>query len=357
MRYLLFIILLFPFVLNLYSQKFKYISVNNLELIGKACNTEAFFHRIDTLKYNNLPKEVKELSTNSAGLAISFKTNSPIIKARWEVANKRDYNNMSPIVQKGVDLYIKDNNKWIFAGVGKPIGKNSDVTVVKNMNNDSKECLLYLPLYDEVKNMEIGVTEESFIDKNYNPFKGKIIVYGSSITQGASASRPGLAYTSQLSRSSGRLFVNLGFSGSGKMEASVADMLAEIQDVDAYILDCIPNPSPEEIEERTINFVNTIRKNHPNVPIIFIQSIIRETGNFDQEVSEYVCRQNRAINLEIRKLKEAGVKDLYLIKEDNFLGTDHEGCIDGIHPNDVGFSRMIKKYKKYISRILDIKFN
>lgn len=355
MRYLYFI-LSFAFVLNIYSQNFKYVSVENFEIIGKSSNSGILFHRVDTLKYTTLPKEVKELCTNSAGLAFSFKTNSPIIKVRWNVSNKMDYSNMSLIVQKGVDLYIKKNNKWVFAGVGKPKGESSDVTVVKNMNNDLKECLLYLPLYDEVKSMEIGVTKESFICNNNNPFKGKIIVYGSSITQGASASRPGLAYTSQLSRSSGWQFINLGFSGSGKMEQSVARMLADIQNVDAYILDCIPNPSPKEIEERTVNFISTIRKEHPNVPIIIIQSIIRESGNFDKEVSEYVEKQNNTIDREISKLKEAGVKGVYLIKEDNFLGEDHEGCIDGIHPNDLGFSRMIEKYKIHLSKILNIDF-
>ena len=186
-------------------------------------------------------------------------------------------------------------------------------------------------------------------------FKKKIVVYGSSILQGASASRPGMAYPARLSRSSGYNFINLGLSGNGKMEKEVAGMLANI-DADAFILDCIPNPSPKEITERAVGFVMTLREKHPDTPIIIIQTLIRETGNFNQKARENVKQQNEAIAEQVEVLRKKGVKNLYFIKEDRFLGTDHEGTIDGTHPNDLGFDRMLKKYKPAISKILKIKF-
>jgi UDP-N-acetylglucosamine:LPS N-acetylglucosamine transferase len=169
------------------------------------------------------------------------------------------------------------------------------------------------------------------------------------------ASRPGMAYPARLSRSSGYNFINLGLSGNGKMEKEVAGMLADI-DADAFILDCIPNPSPKEITERAVDFVMTLREKHPDTPIIIIQTLIRETGNFNQKARENVKQQNEAIAEQVEVLRKKGVKNLYFIKEDRFLGTDHEGTIDGTHPNDLGFDRMLKKYKPAISKILKIKF-
>ena len=239
------------------------------------------------------------------------------------------------------------------------------------MGTEEKECLLYLPLYDELKSLEIGVSSDAHIRKGENPFKEKIVVYGSSILQGASASRPGMAYPARLSRSSGYNFINLGLSGNGKMEKEVAEMLADTElirrpelnykmladiDADAFILDCIPNPSPKEITDRTVDFVMTLRQKHPDTPIIVIQTLIRETGNFNQKARENVKRQNEAIAEQVEVLRKKNVKNLYFIKEDQFLGTDHEGTVDGTHPNDLGFDRMLKKYKPAISKILKIKF-
>ena len=165
----------------------------------------------------------------------------------------------------------EDEGKRQLAGVGMPGGVTTERVIVDNMGTEEKECLLYLPLYDELKSLEIGVSSDAHIYKGENPFKKKIVVYGSSILQGASASRPGMAYPARLSRSSGYNFINLGLSGNGKMEKEVAGMLANI-DADAFILDCIPNPSPKEITERAVGFVMTLREKHPDTPIIIIQT-------------------------------------------------------------------------------------
>lgn len=113
--------------------------------------------------------------------------------------------NLTRVAQKGLDLYIKRDGKWQFAGVGIPGGVTTEKVLVDNMGTEEKECLLYLPLYDELKSLEIGVSSDAHIRKGENPFKEKIVVYGSSILQGASASHPGMAYPVRLSRSSGYL--------------------------------------------------------------------------------------------------------------------------------------------------------
>lgn len=348
----LFIIVSLISLFQAQAQKPVYTSASALTLVGKIIPTKVLYHRIDSADYPDIPPAVKKLLTNSAGLAVAFKTNSTAVSAKWCTSSRKAGSNMTGIATEGLDLYIKKDGKWQFAGVGRP-GNNdcTEYTLVKNMDNSMKECLLYLPLYDETKNLEIGVDPGSSLKPISNPFQKRILIYGSSILQGASASRPGLAYPACLSRETGLNFLNLGLSGSAKMEKAVADMIVPIQ-ADAYILDCVPNSSPQEITERTAYLVNAIRQHHPKAPIIVVQTIIREHGYFDQAVGKRVKEQNENIKTEVEKLQKAGVKDLFLILGDDLLGNDHEGTADGTHPNDLGFDRMLLQLKPKLEAIL-----
>lgn len=353
-------ILLFLFVFGIHSSLFSqkktnivYTDAKELTLIGKATPTPNFYHRIDTVKYNNIPPRVKKLFTQSAGLAITFKTNSNIISARWSTANPKSDNNTTDIMRKGLDLYIKRDGQWIFAGVGRPVVNKTSTTytLVENMEDGEKECILYLPLYDETKSLEIGVTEGNYVTPIPNPFRKKVIVYGSSITQGASAGRAGLAYLARMSRKLGIDFINLGLSGSGKMEPTVIDMLKDMK-ADAYIFDCAANPSPDEITERTFNAVASIRKYHPDAPIIMIESVVRESGNFNTKIRERVAQQNQNFKKEYLRLIDAGITDLFYI-EGSLLGTDHEGTVDGVHPTDLGFDRMLQIIEPEVQKVME----
>jgi hypothetical protein len=335
------------------SQKTKYYNADQFYLYGKAFdNTPNRYHRVDTALYNDLSPTIKRLLSNSAGLAIVFKTNSTTVSAKWTVGGNKPLSNMTPIAQKGLDLYIKKNGKWEFAGVGKPNGNTGNGTIVESMDSSDKECMLFLPLYDELKQLEIGVDENSTISSLENPFRKKIVIYGSSIVHGASAGRPGMAYPAQLSRTTGLYFINLGMSGNAKMEPEAAKMVSDITQVDAFILDCIPNPSPVQIKERTENFIKTIRQKHPKTPIILVQTIIRELGNFNLHWRTQVQDQNDEATAAFNRLKNAGIKDIYLIKGEHLIGDDHEGTTDGTHPNDLGFYRMTEQLSPQIMKIL-----
>ncbi|AHF14555.1 SGNH/GDSL hydrolase family protein [Niabella soli] len=328
-----------------------YTDALSLNLIGQVFPLKKSYHRIDTAVYADFSAGIKRLLTNGAGLAISFKTNSPRITAKWCVTNARPHNNMTPIADKGLDLYIKRNGKWEFAGVGRADAVCNEFVIVQNMDRTEKECLLYLPLYDEVRSLSVGVDSGYQLTPGEDPFPKRVVVYGSSVTQGASASRPGMAYPARLSREMGVHFLNLGLSGSGKMERNVADMLATAK-ADAFVLDCFANPSPEQIKERTAYLVKTIRKMHPDAPIVMIQSIIRQSGNFDSTVRRLVERQNENTLKQYEQLKKDGIQRLYLIRGEDLLGNDHEGATDGIHPNDLGFDRMLQVIRPEMIRIL-----
>lgn len=328
-----------------------FTDARKLTLIGKAVPSDSFFHRVDTAAFPDIPSNVKYLFTHSAGLALSFETNSTQIVAKWCTTPRGPGNNMTAIVQEGMDLYIRRNGQWQYAGVARPRTHDcNEFTMVQNMAPGDKECLLYLPLYDETLSVQIGVETGARLIAKPNPFKKNILVYGSSIVQGASASRPGLAYPARLSRETGYHFINFGVSGSAKMEAEVAEMIAAMP-MNAFILDCIPNSSPEQVIERTAHLVNTIRAKHPDAPIIAIQSIFNEGGNFDESIANRVALKNENFLHEIEQLQRKD-KHLYLIAAKNLLGNDHEGTTDGTHPNDLGFDRMLQKIRPAVVEIL-----
>src|SRR5205085_2015483 len=143
-----------------------------------------------------------------------------------------------------------------------------------------REFLLYLPLYNGVSSVEIGIAKGSTLAKGpaRPPERQKpIVFYGTSITQGGCASRPGMVHTAILGRRLDRPVINLGFSGSGRMEPAMATLLAEL-DPAVYVLDCLPNMSAAEVAERMEPFVRTLRKAHPRTPIVMAEDRLYTTG-------------------------------------------------------------------------------
>lgn len=318
----------------------KFINASTLSIIGKAQDSPNDFHRIDVAKYGDLPDRVKYLATNSAGLALPFKTNSKQITIKWCVDKAGTMPYLTPVNNNGFDLYIKVNEKWQFAGSVSTTTTCNEQAIVTNMVEGEKDCLLFFPTYKEVKSLEIGIDKSANLNAQKNPFEKRIVVYGSSIVQGASASRPGMSYTNKLSRMTGYHFINLGFSGSAKMEPEVGEMLKDIS-ADAFILDCVPNSNPTQVKERTNQLVKKIRKNHPDIPIIIMQSLIREHGYFNKVIEKHVRDQNINVLNEVIRLIEDGDDKVHFLTSENWLGHDYEGTIDGTHPNDLGLDRML----------------
>ncbi|HYK76070.1 MAG TPA: SGNH/GDSL hydrolase family protein, partial [Daejeonella sp.] len=146
-------------------------------------------------------------------------------------------------------------------------------------------------------------------------------------------------------------FINIGMSGSAKMDLPAEAMISGFN-ADAYILDCIPNVSAQNIRDRAYPFIMALRKQHPGVPIIVMESVVQEIEVFDQETDKSLKEQNKALVEVMTQLKKEKVPHLYFIKSTNLLGNDNEGTIDGSHPNDIGFFRMTAGLKKPIVKIL-----
>lgn len=357
MKKILLAFLALAICVSMSAQKVRYYNAAELNVIGKPIPTSKDFTRIDTSAYKFNDKVIEEYACHSTGLAVLFATDSPMIKARWVTSEKNASDNMTAIAQKGLDLYIRQDGEWVFAGVGRPdmaSGPDFDVhegTIVKSMAPGRKECLMYLPLYDRLDSLFIGVEEGAYVEPLENPFKHRIVVKGSSVTHGLAASRPGMSYAARFGRDNGFYCFNLGFSGLSKLQKEYAEYLADIEDVDAFIFDAFSNPSAEVIHENFDRFVDIIRASHPETPLIFMQTERRESRNFDTWREDFETKKQAAAEEEIRERMKTD-RHIYFIPSDDFLGHDHIATSDGSHPTDLGFTRMLDSISPKILKIL-----
>lgn len=342
---------------SLNAQQTRYYNSADLNVIGKAIPTSKDFTRIDTSAYRFNDKVIDEFACHSTGLAVLFATDSPFIKAKWQTSPANASENMTAIAQKGLDLYIRQDGEWVFAGVGRPqMDKGPEYachegTIVKSMAPGRKECLLYLPLYDRLDSLFIGVEDGSYMEPLENPFKYRIVVKGSSVTHGLAASRPGMSYAARFGRDNGFYCFNLGFSGKSKLQEEYARYLADIEDVDAFIFDAFSNPSAEIINENFDRFVDIIREAHPDVPLIFMQTERRESRNFDTWREDFEAKKQAAAEKAVRERMKTD-KHIYFIPSDDFLGDEHIATSDGSHPTDLGFTYMLESISPKILKIL-----
>lgn len=318
-----------------------YHDAREFPVIGKY-HQEPNYNRLPAKYEKTVRPAVWALSRNAAGIAIRFRTNATSIGARWKVLNNTSMNHMTATGIRGLDLYALVNNQWQFVNSAIPEnGFNSERTILKKGDSTWREYVLFLPLYDGVDSLSIGVNAGALIEKPQQPLllnKKPIVYYGSSIAQGGCATRPGMAYTNILVRQLQRPIVNLGFSGNGMFETAVGEAICETEP-SLIVIDCNPNTQPELIHERAVKLVEQIRACKPQTRILLVENYMYEHGYFEKDIRDIVFRKRAELKKAYNDLQKAGVKNLYYLSGDGFLGEDHEGTVDGVHPTDVGMER------------------
>ena len=291
------------------------------------------------ISYKKVVREpVWDLSKSSAGLSVRFHTNSSSISLKWEVLNDFSMNHMADTGIKGIDLYFNNSGLWQYIGTGRPSGKINEQLIIDNMNLEMREYKLYLPLYDGIESLDIGIDPNSLIKKPTKSNSQPIVFYGTSITQGGCASRPGMAHTNIISRKLNIDCINFGFSGNGRMETSIGALIAGI-DASLFVIECMANVTKDMVSKNTIPLVRIIREEHPNTPIIFIENIIYESGYLDNTIKEELENKNIELKNQYNKMLKEGIVNLFYVDNTDALGTDHEGTVDGVHFTDLGFLR------------------
>lgn len=331
---------------------YSFTEASDLNLIGKILeDTPNPYHRVDTVKYKGFTVGENRQVRCPAGLAVLFKTNSTTISVKTDFGWQHNAVNTMGIAYRGYDLYIKDGGQWLWAASGATRHDKGDdnLVLIKNMDNSEKECMLYLPIYSECNSVKIGVQEGAEISAIESPFRHRIGIFGSSYTHGISTSRPAMSYPMQLMRWTGLQFLSLGCSGNCKMQPYFAEVLCDA-DVDALIFDSFSNPDATMINERLFPFIEKIQSAHPDIPLIFQQTIYREKRNFDLATEK---KENDKQEMAAKLMKEAcrKYKNVYFIQT-NATDELHETSVDGIHPGDYGYTLWAKSIEKPILKIL-----
>jgi len=340
------------FSMEAQKQRFVYTEASDLNLIGKIIDTPNPYHRVDTVKYKGFTKTENTQVRCGAGLAILFKTDSRAIAVKPEYGYTNHATSTMGIALRGFDLYIKKDGKWLFAAAKAPSDKKlgNSFVLIDNMPEGEKECMLYLPIYSELRSLGIGVEQGAMIQALESPFRHRVGIFGSSFTHGISTSRSGMSYPMQLMRWTGIQFLSLGCSGNCKMQPYFGDVLCDAK-VDALVFDAFSNPSAEMIQERLFPFIEQIQKAHPDIPLIFQQTIRRESRNFVTKSEE---REKAKQDMAARLMKEAckKYKNVYFIETPDAADALQDTSVDGTHPNDYGYSLWAKSIQKPLLKIL-----
>lgn len=296
------------------------------------------------------------LSRHSAGLSIVFKSNASDLQVRYQVNGAYNMFHMPSTGVSGIDLFAKDSKGEVhWCAPQFPPSFKDTITYkydkIAYPEDGSYEYHMFLPLYNSVKWMEVGVPEGAEISFVPAPDQKPVVIYGTSIAHGACASRPGMCFGNMISRHLQIPVVNLGFSGNGRLEPEVLDFICEI-DASVFVLDCLPNLSGyTDVKERVLNAVIRIRDDWDS-PILLVE----HCGNSGEETSQ-IQSVSRTVNAEQRAAYEAllaaGFEDVYyLTYEEIGLGVD--GMVEGIHPNDVGMVHYASAYEKKLREILGL---
>lgn len=353
------------FHLSTYAQSFKW---NNPAesgypvINGRHWQTglKNLYDRLPASAQENVRKELWELSKNSAGEYISFTTDAHEIKVKYQVNGSYIIPNSTAINVTGVDLYakdIKDNWHWISGqyNFNDTIGfKFSNISIPLPI----KEYRLYLPLYKTPSWVNIGVpSNAAFQFEKINEKEKPIVLYGTSILQGASSSRPGLAWSNILGRKLNKKIINIGFSGNGQLEPALIDLIGQIE-ASLFVLDCLPNLydrnkfSDEEVEKRITNSVKNLQQKHPRTPILLTEHAAALPDlNLDSSITNKYAQVSLLLSNTFHKLQKDGIKNIYLLKAKE-IGFTYESTIDGTHPNDIGMMQYANAYEKIIKELL-----
>lgn len=283
------------------------------------------------------------LGQHSTGMAIRFRSDSPKLALRWQSLFRNDMTHMASLASRGADLYyLNDKGEWRFLAPARPMGDPTTWMMVDNMEPQMREYMLHLPLYDGLKSLEIGIADGSAIENpaadSPSSARKPVVIYGSSIQHGATASRPGMAPSNMLRRALDTDVINLGFSANAHIDYEIARMMADV-DASVYVLDFVPNALVPEIEEKTDEFVRILRERRPDVPLVFVEDPYFTYTQLDVPGKAKIDAKNAAIRAKYKQLTEAGLDNTYYITTDQITTPDGEWSSDSIHFTDLGFRR------------------
>lgn len=294
---------------------------------------------------------VAYLCHHTAGGRLRFCTDSSFIGLHAVMKNDAMMPHFTLAGQSGFDLYRSQNGEQecYVATFMPPIGMKEGYSASCKLNGAMAAYTINFPLYDRVEHLYIALKRRADL-KAPEPYRNEkpVVYYGSSITQGGCASRPGNSYQAILSRRLGIDYINLGFSGSARAEESMAAYLASLP-MSVFVCDYDHNtPSAEHLAATHWPLYRAVREAQPNLPILFLSApdVLRDPAAF--------APRREIIRETYRRAREAGDDRVYLVEGDTlFAGEDADSCtVDGCHPNDLGFYRMARAVEPVLAKLI-----
>ena len=311
-------------------------------------DTAGRFLRMPLSVSDQMNDRVQELNTNPSGGRLRFCTDSDYVAVYAVQENFPPIPCITLDAQSGMDLYEDGQYYKTFAPKANCKTGFSDL---KATSGGFHEITINLPLLDNLIDLYIGLQKDAVVlEAPAYPNEGKpIVFYGSSITQGMGASRPGNTYVSQVCRRLGLDFINLGFSGNCKGEQCVAHHIAGLP-MTAFVLDFDHNVSSlDELKERHMPFFRTVRAANPDLPIVMISAPDTAYGKTINDMEE----RRLLIIKNYETLVAEGDRNVYFIDGKTILGDHPKDCtVDALHPNDLGFFNMANVVEKKLREVL-----
>ncbi len=310
-------------------------------------------------RFRRMPEEVAasvsdsvlRLHTHTAGGRLRFRTNSSYVALKAVMPQVGKMPHFALTGSAGFDLYVEGADAR-YLGTFTPPYNIADgfENVIKFKNGGMRDFTINFPLYSGISQLYIGLEDTAIVEAPF-PYKIQkpIVFYGSSITQGGCASRPGNSYESRISRALSADFINLGFSGSCKAEEAMAHYIKDL-DMSLLVYDYDHNSrTPDYLEKTHKRMFDIIRKANPALPILILSRpypILKGNALLSKEIIEKTCADARA----------QGDQNVYFLDGPALMkiaGLD--GTVDDCHPNDLGFYSMaeavIEVMKKILSKV------
>ncbi len=337
----------------------KWIDGKLLPVEGRAFDdVDHYYDRLPSGVTTNVNAGVRTMKHHTSGMQFRFVTDSPRLVFKWIPYGRGSLamDHMPSTGVSGIDVYRFDaaKGRWLYVKTGRI--KKPDGAQLELPWTPGTPCLVNLPLYNGIKEFALGVNVDAAV-RPLGPRKSGIekpvVFYGTSITHGGCASRPGMAFVNIVGRDLGVPVVNLGFSGSGVMEFEMSEHLARI-DASCYVLDCLWNMGMSKgrsrpgrnVDENYEPFIRALRAKRPDVPIVMAEQCDVFCGGPNDK--------DRFIKELYDKLVAEGWKNLVYLPKDGMYSGDLEGTVDGCHPNDHGMESLARAFGRAVSSALNM---
>ena len=308
--------------------------------------------------YRRVPRDVAEntsegvvsLAKATAGGRIRFITDSPYVILKVKYPSVGFMGHMPRSGSAGFDMYVNKDGRECYTKSFIPTGADVFDGVVDFSEQKERLITINFPLYNGVCEVYVGINGDYSIKPapDYS-VKLPMVSYGSSITQGGCASRPGNAYQAVISRRYDADFINLGFSGSAKGEEAMKNYIASLP-MSCFLFDYDHNaPNPDHLRATHKPIYEAVRKTHPDIPIIMMPR------------PEFFSSRGIEIRNEIVKAtydyaKSVGDENVYFIPSRELMALcEDNGTVDGSHPTDFGFFSMASAMIKVLDKLFEIK--